>query len=303
MKFSIVIPLYNKERHISRAINSVLSQTINEFELIVVDDGSTDSSYIEAKKFNDNRIKLVSQSNSGVSAARNKGISLAQYDYIGFLDADDSWEPNFLKCICKLISDYPEAGAYATSYHIIEDASGKKILPRSVLGFADNWEGIIDDYFKYALKAPIISASSVVIPKRVFKNVGTFKVGVKRGEDLDMWCRIALEYEIAFSNKVCATYYRDADNRACNRKVLHKESFTFYSEEILNQVKNEMNYSIYFEEYMINRIINKARYFIEENKRKDARDILYKYRHTKYNKKLLIKTYILSWIPWIGYIR
>jgi hypothetical protein len=64
-----------------------------------------------------------------------------------------------------------------------------------------------------------------------------------------------------------------------------------------------MNYSIYFEEYMINIIINKARYFIEENKRKDARDILYKYRHTKYNKKLLIKTYILSWIPWIGYIR
>lgn len=296
MEFSIVIPLYNKEKHIARAINSVLNQTHKNFELIVVDDGSTDSGVNEVKKIKDSRIRLINQSNLGVSAARNKGISVASCDFIGFLDADDAWKPDFLETVSFLIKKYPEAGAYATAYEIIRKNS-RKVIPRSVLSIPKGWEGIIDDYFRFSLKSPLITASSVVIPKKVFDKVGLFREELKRGEDLEMWCRIALDYDIAFSSKVCTTYYHNTDNRACNRKAVLSESFSNYAEDILIKGRNARNYSVYFEEYAIENIISKSRYYIVENKRKEARKLLFKYSHTKYNKKALIKTYILSFIP------
>ena len=274
----------------------MLNQSYRKFEIIVVDDGSTDSGVIEVKKINDSRIRLVQQINLGVSSARNKGISLAKYNFVGFLDADDAWKPDFLETIYFLIKKYPEAGAFATAYEIINNVS-KKSIPKSILNVPEGWEGIIDDYFRLALKSPLISASSVVIPKKIFNKVGLFREELKRGEDLEMWCRIALDYDIAFSNKVCATYFQNADNRACNKRSVLTESFSNYAEDVLLKGKNAKNYSVYFEEYMIKKIINKSRYYIDENKRKDARGLLYKYRHTRYNKNALIKTYILSLLP------
>ncbi len=296
MKFTVVIPLYNKEDHILRAINSVLNQTHKEFELIVVDDGSTDSSVKKVKTFSDSRIRLVQQDNQGVSSARNKGIKLAKYDHIGFLDADDAWKPHFLETISKLIVKYPYAGAYATAYEIVKSSS-KTVLPKSILNFEKNWEGIIDDYFKYALKNPLISASSVVIPKNILNDIGMFPVGIKRGEDLEVWCRIALNYDIAFSNKVSATYFLDANKRACNRKIILTKTFSNKAEDILLKGKMAQNYSFYFEEYMINRLITKSKLYIEANMNKEARKLLCKYKYTRLNRKALIKTYVLSFIP------
>lgn len=296
MKFTVVIPLYNKERHIRRAIISVLNQTIKDLELIIVDDGSTDNSIKEAAKIEDSRIRIIKQKNSGVSAARNRGIYEAKFNYIAFLDADDEWKPDFLNTIKILINDYPNAGAYATAYEI---RNGKDVFsPISKLEmFEENWKGIIDDYFKYAIKIPLIPASSVVIPKNVFNHLGGFSEKLNRGEDLEMWCRIALNYDIAFFNKICSTYYKDSDNRACNKKITITTSFSNYAEDILLKMKNSKNSSVYFEEYMIKKIINKARILIFNNNQKEARRLLCKYKYTKFNKKDLIKTYIISIIP------
>jgi len=296
MKFTVVIPLYNKEDHILRAINSVLSQTHNEFELIIVDDGSTDSSVKAVKKCNDSRIRLVQQSNEGVSSARNKGIKLAKYEYIGFLDADDAWKPHFLETISKLIEKHPYAGAYATAYEIVKSSS-KTVLPKSVLSLEKNWEGIIDDYFKFALKSPLISASSVVIPKNILNDIGMFPVGIKRGEDLEVWCKIALNYDIAFSNKVSATYFQNSNNRACKKKANLEDSCVSHIEDLLGAGKKAKNNSFYFKEYMMQMSINKSRYYIEANMNKQARQLLYECRYTKLNRKALIKTYVLSFIP------
>jgi len=294
--FTVIIPLFNKEKHISRAMNSVLNQTYKNFELLIIDDGSTDNSYEEVKKINDTRIKIIKQNNQGVSSARNEGIHEAKYDLIGFLDADDEWQPDFLTNIKRLYQKYPKAGAYTTSYTVKkEDGSFNKPLFESF--FPGKWEGIIDDYFKYAIITPIITASSVVIPKYVFKNVGYFPMGIKRGEDLDMWRRIALKYNIAYYNHSCATYYCDSDNRACKADNSLRDSIAFYAEEILNKSGVHKIQSFYFKEYMIKSIIIKARYLIKEDKKKEARALLYKYRCTKLNKKLLIKTYIISFLP------
>ena len=116
--FTVVIPLFNKERHIERAVRSVINQTFQDFEIIVVDDGSTDNSVEEVLKIKDNRIKLIKQKNGGVSSARNKGIDESRFEYIAFLDADDAWKPNFLESINGVIEQYPKAGAYCTSYDI-----------------------------------------------------------------------------------------------------------------------------------------------------------------------------------------
>ena len=99
MKYSVVIPLYNKEHYIAGTLRSVLTQTFPDYEVIVVDDGSTDHSLQACKTVQSDKIRIVQQANQGVSAARNKGIELAAGEYICFLDADDTWHPDYLQNI------------------------------------------------------------------------------------------------------------------------------------------------------------------------------------------------------------
>lgn len=296
MKFSVVIPIYNKEDYIARAIKSILRQTHQDFELIIVDDGSTDSGVNVVKKFEDKRIKIIQQPNRGVSAARNKGIYLANNDYICFLDADDEWKSNFLDTINSLIKEYPNGGAYATGYELVTE-SLKTISPKNISGNEKKWKGIVKDYFKSSFNMPLISASSVVIPKNVFKEVGDFSVSITRGEDLHMWARIALRYNIVFNNEVCVSYYRNTKNSLTKRKSTLDESFVKDAENFLEIGRGENYYSFYFEEYMIKKIIEKSRYYIANGNYKEARKLLYKYRHTKCNKRFLFTTLLKSWIP------
>jgi len=111
---SVVIPLYNKERHIARAIQSVLGQTHRDLELIVINDGSTDGSEKTAERYTDPRIQLVHQANAGVSAARNRGIAEARAELVAFLDAYDEWLPEHLAAINRPAKKQPECGAYCT---------------------------------------------------------------------------------------------------------------------------------------------------------------------------------------------
>lgn len=290
IKFSVVIPLYNKEKHIKRALNSVLKQSYNNFEIIIVNDGSTDNSLNEVKKINDSRIRLITQDNSGVSVARNKGIEFARYEYIGFIDADDSWDRNFLKTIKQLVLKYPNAGAYGTGYKFIKHE--EEIIPKSISNFEENWEGLLDDYFKYAVVSPIITASSVVIPKKVFKEVGVFMEHINRGEDLEMWCRIALKYKIAFNSNIHAFYCIDSDNRACQIKPIIEKTFSYYAEDILRENMKELNATVYFDKYMNQRIINKALLYANSNNKEEAKRILKEYKFNKYSWKKYIKTVI-----------
>jgi glycosyltransferase involved in cell wall biosynthesis len=217
VKISVVIPLYNKVRHIARAINSVLAQTNNDFELIIVDDGSTDGSAEIVKNSTDSRIRLVRREHIdswGGHAARNLGIAEARASLIAFLDADDEWLPEHLATLSRLAKKYPECGACATGYELVEP-SGHRWTPQFKFIPESPWEGIIDNYFKSSLGWPPVWSSAVAVWKHVFEEVGLFPVGIKRGGDLDMWGRIALKYPISFSNKVSAIYHTDATNRIC----------------------------------------------------------------------------------------
>lgn len=291
--FSVVIPLYNKERHIKRAINSVLSQTYQKFEVIVVDDGSTDQSLKRATEIVDSRIKFIEQRNKGVSSARNTGIKHASYNYIGLLDADDMWKPNFLSVIKKMIQKYPGAGAYGTSNERVT-AKGEIVVQQLLNSINAHEDGIVN-YFKESLKSPVLSSSSVVIPQKIFNKLGGFPIGLAWGEDQFMWMRIALNYDIIVSNKICATYFLNADNRACNRKLEYSKSLASYAEDILIREREKGNSTIEFEEYMIKQIIINARYLIQAGRIREARKLLKKYRKTRFNKKEWLKAYLLSY--------
>ncbi|NLZ30356.1 MAG: glycosyltransferase family 2 protein, partial [Methanomicrobiales archaeon] len=113
---SVVIPLYNKAPYIARALSSIIAQTRQDFEVIVIDDGSTDGGEEIVRGFDDPRIRVIRQENRGVSAARNRGIEAARADFIAFLDADDEWMPTHLGALLRLRGRYPRAGAYGTAY-------------------------------------------------------------------------------------------------------------------------------------------------------------------------------------------
>lgn len=211
MRFSIIIPLYNKEPYVLKAIHSVLDQTFKDYELIIVDDGSIDNSAAIAKHVIDgyDNCYLIKQKNAGVSRARNKGVEVSHGEYICFLDADDWWEPTFLEDMAGLIKRYPNAGIYGTGYYIVKN--GIKRL--STIG-VDNCftEGYINYCQVYATKLAMpFCTDTVCIPRIVYDEHGGFNNNIDLGEDFELWVRIALTQKVVLLNLPLANYNQDVD--------------------------------------------------------------------------------------------
>lgn len=216
---TVIIPLYNKGPYIFRTLNSVLNQTFKKFEVIVVDDGSTDNSVEVVRGFRDPRIRLIQQENKGASAARNLGISKATTDFIAFLDADDEWMPSHLDIILMLRKKYPEAGIYTSSYKICINKD-ETISPQYRFIPDHPWEGVLPDYFRSAATGDYpVNTSTACIPKKIYDEAGGFPEGYWWGEDTDLFGKIALKYPVAFSREICTVYHWDATNRACNKPL------------------------------------------------------------------------------------
>ncbi len=296
-KVSVVIPLYNKGAYVERAVRSALAQTFADFEIIVIDDGSTDDGAIVVSKISDSRIRLIRQENQGISEARNRGISEARSELIAFLDADDAWKPHFLSTILRLKARCPDVGIYCTKYEYVE-LSGKTWIP-SFKGIPPApWEGIIPDYFYAALgNIPPVWTSATAIPKAVFDAVGMFTPGEKVGEDIDMWLRIALQYKVAFSNEVSATYFRDTINGACRSgivwpdRALKRTALKVLQEGILTVKQLE-----YLREYMYKNDLEVVKMMLWSGQRKEAWTFL-KDNHTQYFRVRKLWLWFCSFLP------
>ncbi len=216
---SVVVPLYNKGPYIARALDSVLAQTVRDFEVIVVDDGSTDGGAETVGGFGDPRIRLIRQENRGVSAARNRGIEAARAEVVAFLDADDEWMPRHLEALLRLRDTFPRAGAYGTAYLLKENDSTARVPPFSADIPPEPWEGLLPNYYRDAIRGtPPISSSIVAVPRRILDEMGGFDTSAWYGEDVDLWGRIALKYPIAFTWDGMGIYHKEAANRACDKK-------------------------------------------------------------------------------------
>ena len=205
---SVIIPLYNKETSIATALRGVLAQTYQDFEIVVVDDGSTDGSAAIVETFDDSRIRLIRQANAGVSAARNRGIEEAKGEYVAFLDADDEWMPKFLEEIAALIADYPESRARATNYIFNSNGVKSPTILRKIPFSGER--GVLANYFEVAsCSHPPMWTSAVCIDRALLQEVGGFPVGIKSGEDLLTWARVALRTDWAYSMRTMAQYNFD----------------------------------------------------------------------------------------------
>ena len=214
MKFSVVIPLYNKEKYIEATIRSVLGQSCQEFEVLVVDDGSTDGSLALAEAFASDRVHIIRQENQGVSVARNTGIEHASGEFICFLDADDQWRPEYLATIDALTNQYPESDMFVTAYAV--NMGGGKVHYSTRL---EPETGCVPSYWLTLARGyDFVWTSATVIRRETLIRAGLFKPGEKIGQDLDMWARVArINPRVAYSNHICVDYNRAAEQNARTR--------------------------------------------------------------------------------------
>jgi glycosyltransferase involved in cell wall biosynthesis len=220
MQISVVIPLFNKEKTIRRAIHSILAQTVPPTEIIVVNDGSTDNSAGIVSAIESPLLKMVHQTNGGVSTARNIGIALANSPWIAFLDADDFWALDYLYTIQGLHATFPEAKVLATSYDI-QLSQGLISINLNKLPFSGQ-EGRLSNYFEVAACShPPVWTSAVVVLKQSLQQIKGFPEGIAMGEDLLTWSRLACKNTIAYHRAPKAVYNRtEALNPIKSNRVL-----------------------------------------------------------------------------------
>ncbi|WDO11396.1 glycosyltransferase [Flavobacterium sp. WW92] len=248
--FSVIVPLYNKEKSIQNTLKSALDQAFTDFEIIIINDGSTDKSESKALAINDSRIRLFSTENQGVSAARNYGIAKASGTLIAFLDADDYWFPNHLKQLSELYEMFPQCGLYCTNYERFYNPN-KIIKPTYVAIPHHPWKGIVNDFFQSSYIDRIAWTSAVAVPKTVIDTVGNFKTTITlgAGEDTDLWLRIALRFDVAFDNEISARHMLDAENRVSLASTL-KRSFAKL-DEFKEEEKNNPSLKKYLDLHRI----------------------------------------------------
>lgn len=204
LSFSVVIPLFNKERYIKRAIESVLRQTEIPKEIIVVDDGSNDSGPDIVAKYAGEGIVLVRQPNKGVGPARNAGAAISSGAWVVFLDADDCWLPSHIAELIYLARQFPECGLLGTRYK--ELSTG--FPPGTEVTQENQFVRRKVDYFKEAsFNLGFICSSAVAVRADVFDDLGGFG-SARPGQDTEFWARVALDYPVAASNRVTSVYYR-----------------------------------------------------------------------------------------------
>jgi glycosyltransferase involved in cell wall biosynthesis len=186
--FSVIIPTFNRSAFVTKAIDSVLAQTFIDFELIVVDDGSTDETECLLNKYSDKRITVFKQDNKGVSSARNRGIEVARGEWVAFLDSDDWWDQNKLQITCEAIHNKSACKFFHTQEiwyrHGVELKQKSKHL---------NPTG---DVYAEAVRICSISASTAVIHNSILKEIGVFDESFEACEDYDLWLRITAEHPI-----------------------------------------------------------------------------------------------------------
>lgn len=204
--FSIIIPVYNKEKYLAKTIESVQAQSYGQFELILVNDGSTDASLEVIKPFlSDERIKLMAQINKGASAARNLGIKKASAPYLALLDADDLWNSDHLQEIVKAIEKFPSAKVFATNSYLQEgDKRHQRTYSTSI---PDDISEV--DYFEASCVDSLLNSSTVVIKKELLQLSGTFDESLTSTEDTDLWIRIGQYAKVVFNPRYTVTVIRD----------------------------------------------------------------------------------------------
>lgn len=260
-KFSVIIPLYNKEKDIEETMASLFAQHFSDFEVIIVNDGSTDQSEKVIKSLSDARIKLFSKKNEGVALTRNFAVEKATSEHIAFLDADDYWHPHHLENLNNLIEKFPEAHWYATAY---EKKHNQKLVTSMISPILEKkeWSGIVEDYFKNSLIDALAWTSAVCMKKSFFQKLKGFDATITNGagEDTDLWIRAALASPMVFSTQISARHNLDGSNRISHTPTKNR---VFFNPDNYEEAARE---NLYLKKYLD---INRFSFAIQHKLAKD----------------------------------
>lgn len=234
IRFSVVISVFNKEKYISKMLRSVLDQTYSDFEVIILNDGSTDDSEAKILTFKDKRIRYFSENNKGAAAGRNFVIKKAATNYIALLDADDFWEPNYLMEQKRLIEKYPFEKIFAVNSQFLKN--GKIITKRYSVNITEN-EDYIFNFFESSLNDSITNSSTTVLNKTVFEEIGYYDENIISGQDTDIFIRLGLKYNVVFSPKIlCNIVVAPESLSRRTKKVSEKADFEKFSKYESNDI-------------------------------------------------------------------
>lgn len=281
--FSIIIPLYNKENHIERAVKSVLKQELKIFELIIVNDGSTDNSLKVAKELTakDRRVTVIDQVNSGVSIARNVGVAKANGKFVCFLDADDEWESSVLTEFNLLVQKCPNKSLYSCRYREITQSHVLHDNNKSIVNMDSNFS-------KLMCEIPnLICSSSVCIKKEKFMQVKGFPEGVAIGEDIYLWFILAGNENYLPSNKCLVSVHKDSDNRSIGslRNNIPHILKKYYIDDEFSDTKDDG----WFKKYITTKAILYSMTLVMRKERKSA----FKYSKMVFRKDFKLSLFIL----------
>lgn len=285
---SVVIPLYNKEAEVERALTSVVEQSLAVGEIIVVNDGSTDSSESVVKEFiklhPDTNIRVINQENSGVSAARNRGISEAMGEYVALLDADDWWLSNYIAEVCRLMEYFPDCDAYSTAFNVVNGVSHSRAAVPTTEGYispAD--EALMGRY-------PIIP-STATLRRSTVLNCGGFPEGMRIGEDQWLWVRMIQNgAQFAYSPTSLVRYSRTASNRSAS--IYRAEECALSIAELYDPKQSEA-----LNEYIARIGIGKAITQSVRGGTEDAKKAIRAFGYTKLSKRQLSRLKLLNRLP------
>lgn len=221
--FSVIIPLYNKEKYIQQAVESVLQQTFADFELLIVNDASTDKSISVVSQISDHRIQLIENpKNLGLSATRNHGISKAKGDIIALLDADDVWLPNFLETIQNLHNSFPEAAMYGTDY-VETYTSHEDLIPRkNIENSLQGTSFLLADFFEASMFQPIFCQSSLAFKRTICTEVEVFNSKITFAEDIDFYIKYGSKYRVAYHYEALAEVRFDVPDQMSKNSIATK---------------------------------------------------------------------------------
>lgn len=247
--FSVIVPLFNKENFIEATIKSILGQSFIDYEILIIDDSSTDLSLKIAKTLASAKVKIIQhQTNRGLSAARNTGIKMASGDYLAFLDADDCWDTNYLETIASLISKFPQANLFATNYLEVYSKT-VSLKPQTALQNTGS-TSVVTDFFKASLNQPIYCPSSLCVNKEVFNSIGFYDEQITFGEDVDFNIRANTAFKLAYATSPIVHYTVNSQNQITATAVRDKVLPNFDSYEILTTSNFSLKKYLDFHRYI-----------------------------------------------------
>ena len=286
--FSVIVPLYNKEREVESTLRSVLAQTYQPLEIVVVDDGSTDRSAEIVESLGSPLIRLIRQSNAGECAARNMAMSEARGEWFALLDADDEWKPEFLEEVAAMIEEWPDCGIYSTAFDIVSPTG-------RVRGNCPTERGVVDNFWRESMTRYVTIPSATVLSRKAVEQLGGFPEGMKMGGDQWMWIKLASHYGVCFSPRALCDYSMVASNRS---GAIYTPEVTKYTlEEMLDKPYPSREEDFWRGEFVAKCAIGKALTLTAKGDTEFGRRVVRNFGYTRHYRRGLLKLRLLLLVP------